>query len=1296
MNYQRVNNLSGWAVWLIATIVYFLTLEPTASFWDCGEFIASAFKLQVGHPPGAPFFMMIARMFAWVAPAGYEAFAVNVMSALSASFTILFLFWTITHLGRKIALKSGELTSGKVVAIMASGAIGGLAYAFSDSFWFSAVEAEVYAMSSLFTAAVFWAILKWESLADRGGEMRWILLIAYLMGLSIGVHLLNLLAIPAIAYVYYFKRHETNLKGIVLTGVISIGILGFVQYGIIQEFVRVAAKFELFFVNTLKLPFNTGVTVFAVVVIALIVMALWISHKKNWVVLNIATLGFTFVLIGYSTFAMIVIRSAANPPMDENNPENLFALLAYLNREQYGDRPLLTGQYWNTPLDAEQSYKDGKPTWVKSFSVYQERGVRQDRVRSFRSKFSADRFMSANEGRYFLREEYIDSEERKKGVPNYDSRFTMFFPRMYSSQASHIQEYKRWSNYKNWNVSRVFESPLMPGRLMDAEQMAFHIELAVLSGELDKATLERTLNKMFGEYKIRASQHFQVRSANELLVFNERSGQFDQLAPLDNEQMRRGLAQYMVDIIAERINTGKDFVQRLEQRQRGLEQELRRATMMANQGSQEAYDAALRMQGQLDRVHEDLMPSQGENWRFFSDFQVNWMYNRYFMWNFVGKQNDNQGHGDVLDGNWLSGVNFVDSQRLGNRTQLSESVLANKGFNRFYFLPFLLGLIGLIFQLLRDPRDFWVTALLFFMTGFAIVLYLNQTPIQPRERDYAYAGSFYAFAIWIGLGVYALYWGATQMRLKDLGMLAGVSIGSGLLFYSMESIAGGSHDFSYAVLFMAAVATTLFALSMGMQMIKAPDLVRAALPALLCLAVPVVMASDGWDDHSRANRRTGVDFAKNYLDTLEPNAILFTNGDNDTFPLWYAQDVEGYRTDVRIVNLSLLNTDWYIDQMRRKAYESPPVQIFQDEEQYRQGTRDLVLLEAPQNESDPYYDLEAAMRVALDDSKFRDYGDGKRYAFLPSHSFRLPVDSAAVMRNGVLTPEEAENMVDAIEWSVTDQRGKIRQYVTKNHFMVLEILRNNDWTRPIYFAVTTGRESYIGLENHFRLEGLAYRLVPVKYPKHPNPNVMGGFGTERMYDNVMNKFQWGNMDLTEGSGVYMDENNRRMVTNIRLQLTNLAEELMNEGKDKKSLNVLKKLLEVTPEKNVPYDRVMMPVAETLNMLAKEDTTRRPIDPLSNEERLEAQQLGENLSARLFELFEDDMYYYLSLEEQFFSQVVDELSILYQVNQRLIQNLAINNPKSALVEELRDRLDQLDRAIEQKEQDLNRDLGSVEF
>ncbi|MDG2246508.1 MAG: DUF2723 domain-containing protein [Flavobacteriales bacterium] len=1302
MTYQRTNIYTGWGVWLIATIVYLLTIEPTSSFWDCGEFIASAYKLEVGHPPGAPFFMMLARLFSIPAVAlfgvEYAATAVNVLSALCSSFTILFLFWSITHFAKKIADKSGELTSGKTLGIMGAGLVGALAYTFSDSFWFSAVEGEVYAMSSLFTAVVFWAILKWESVADRGGEMRWIILIAYLMGLSIGVHLLNLLAIPAIAFVYYFKRNEkATFKGIVITGVISLFVLGFVQTGIIQGFFKLAAKFELMFVNELGMGFNTGTVFYFILVTALIAFGIWFSHKKNWRVINISSLGILMVLIGYSTFAMIVIRSSANPPMDENNPENLFTLLSYLNREQYGDRPLTTGQYWNTPIDADadKQYSDGNPTWVKSYSVKESRGVQDRLVKSFRWEFAANEFMEANGGsNYFIVEEYVDSGEKKRSIPNYDRDFTTAFPRMYSSQANHVREYKRWSNYKNWNVSHLYSSPFIDG-MMDRETFAMHIDTDLLNAGFEKKKLERNLNKLFGEYKIRTKEILQVRAADELLIRSEETGEYDRLAVLSDDRTRQAVAQYLADILSQGVKTGRDYVTRLDQAKSQLESDLRIAVMRANRSqSEQDYNLARQIQGEIDRIQAELQPEFEDNWKYFVSFQMGWMYGRYFMWNFAGKQNDAQGHGDFQEGNWLTGLDFIDEQRLGNRSELPSSALENKGFNKYLYFPLILGLIGLIFQAIRAPKDFFVVMLLFILTGAAIVVYLNQTPYQPRERDYAYVGSFYAFAMWIGLGAYGLFWAVKSMTWKDFGTMAGMIFGAGLVFLALEKfLGGGSTAFSYSVLYMGGVAVALFAVAMLLQTIPTSDKVRAAVPVLLCMIAPILMGSQGWDDHSRAKRRTGVDFAKNYLKSLDENAILFTNGDNDTFPLWYVQEVEGFRTDVRIVNLSLLNTDWYIDQMKRQAYKSAPVPFEMPEEKYRQGTRDIVLLGDPRGLENPYVDVASAMEHALDDTKKVDYGDGRGYFELPSFSFSMPVDKSKLA--GVVSNEEMAQVVDSIKWSITDENGRPKSYILKNHFMVLELLKNNDWSRPIYFAVTTGPDSYVGLQDYFRLEGLAYRLVPIRYPESPNPNVQGGFATDKMYDKVMNEFVWGNMDDTTGTGIYMDENNRRMTTNLRLQFTNLAEEMMRTGDGSKALDVLNKLLEVTPEKNVPFDRVMLPVAEALLTLSSQDSARVSAMNTLPEDREEALVVGKELSDRLFTIFEDEIEYYLSLDGDLFDKSTEDLSVLYQVNARIVQVMEMNQPNDPKVQELKDRLDAIDNAIEAKENELI-DLGMFQF
>jgi len=1295
MQYQKLNVITGWGVWALATIVYVLTIEPTASFWDCGEFIASAFKLEVGHPPGAPFFMLLARFLMIFSPTEYAATFANLLSALSSSFTILFLFWSITHLAKKMVASLGVApTKSETWAILGAGVVGALAYTFSDSFWFSAVEGEVYALSSLFTALVFWAILKWENVADEPGHLRWLILIAYLMGLSIGVHLLNLLAIPAIALVYYFRKYPFSWKGLVITGIIAVGLLAFIQEGIIKGAVHLAGKFELFFVNDLGLAFNSGVMVYAVFLITTLTAAIWWTQKKGWWASNAFVLGMTMVLIGYSTFAVIVIRSAANPPMDENNPEDLFALVSYLNREQYGDRPLATGQFWGSPTDMTIPYSDGRATFVKSFSVYEKRG-RDVRVKSFRSESGALSWMTENgSDRMRIVEEYVDSGEKKGSKPNFDSRYTMLFPRMYSTQGNHVQAYKSWSNYKGYNEISAFKSPLAEG-LMSRDGFELHLATAYLKGGMTKAELTRALNGLFKQYGLRFEENFEVASATEVLVRNPETGQMNR-APLTDDAMVQTLSSYIVNALESGLSRGKEYVAGLDNQRSQLESQIRSATRRANQtGSSEDVRLVRQFEGALDRVVEKQKPSQLENLRFFKDYQVGWMYFRYFLWNYSGKQSDVQGHGDFMEGNWLTGIDAIDEERLGNRSVLSEQRDNNKAHNHFFYLPLLLGLLGFIFQAVRDPRQFLVVALLFVMTGLAIVVYLNQYPYQPRERDYAFVGSFYAFAMWIGLGIMALFEASRKLELKQLGQIAGAGLAAGLILFATESFAGGGHALSYSVLFLSVVGGGLLALAWAMNKGALNEALRAQILVVIGLLVPALMASEGWDDHSRAHRTTGVDFAKNYMDSLAPNAILFTNGDNDTFPLWYVQEVEGYRTDVRICNLSLLNTDWYIDQMKRRAYESAPLPIRMDEEKYRQGTRDIVILDPPKDTNKPYMDLNQAMETALDDDRKRDYGAGKSYSVLPSNSFRIMADSADIARHGVLNAEEMKSRLDYIDWTLTDEKGNPKGYILKNQFAVLDLLRNNNWERPVYFAVTTGPDSYMGLEEHFRLEGLAYRLVPLRYPKNDNPNMFGGVSTDIMYDNVMNKWHWGGMDNLE-DGVYMDENNRRMVTNFRLQMANLGDQLLRDGDADRALDIFDKVLTVMPEENVPLGRVLLSVQSgLLELAATEAAPGLVIYELSDERRARAKELGKHLTRRLFDIQADDLRYFHSLERSQFDAVRRDRQLSKQVAELMVQTADIFLKDDSLSSELNREMQALDEMIQATERSFY-DLGSYDF
>ena len=981
--YNLLNNIIGWLAFVVAAVTYLLTMEPTTSYWDSGEFIATAFKLEVGHPPGAPFYMILARFFSIFAASPEKvAMMINSLSVISSAVTILFLFWTITHLASKMLIKDGEYKLSRIIAVMGSGLVGALAYTFSDTFWFSAVEAEVYASSSMFTAVVFWAILKWEEQADMPYANRWIIFIAYLMGLSIGVHLLNLLTIPAIVFVYYFRKFDVTKKGIAIAFATSVLLLGLIMYGVIPGIINIAAKFELLAVNGIGLPFNSGIVIYGILLLSGITFGLYYTHKKKKHLFNTIILAFTVILIGYSSFTMIVIRSLANPPMDENNPDNVFALLSYLNREQYGDRPLMYGEYYNAPaVDS----KKGSSTYIKK------------------------------DGKYF------ESNIREKNV--FDSRFETIFPRMYSRQETHKRAYKQWGEVKGRPI---------------------------------------------------------------------------------------------------RING--------------------------------------------EQVYK---PTFGENLRFFFSYQIGHMYLRYFMWNFAGRQNDVQGHGGILNGNWISGIPFLDQMMVGNQSVLPDVMKDMKSRNVYYLLPFILGLLGLLFIYNRNQKDFWVLFLLFFFMGIAIVVYLNQYPYQPRERDYAYAGSFYAFSIWIGLGVLFIY----NLMKKIL-----------------------EHK-------TAAISASLIAL----------------------LLVPVLLAAENWDDHDRSARYTARDFAKNYLESCAKNSILFTFGDNDTFPLWYVQEVEGFRTDVRIVNMSLLSTDWYINQMKQKAYDSDPVPFTLTHDKYIQGTRDQVFVIDRIKE---YTDIDKIMQFVGDDDDGTTVpvASGAKYHYLPSKMLRLTVDKEKVIRNGTVAPEMADKIVDNVDWILKGNS------LFKSDMMLIDILAANNWERPVYFAVSATPNSYLGLESYFQLEGLAYRLVPIKTTT--DDRTIGRVNTEVMYDNIINKFEWGNMKDPKFN---MDEYNLRLLSimKIRNSFARLAIDLINETKISKAVDILDKCIEETPHEQVPFDQFMISIIRAYYICDEFEK-------------------GNDVSRKVAIKFIDELRYYNSLDNAHFKNVEREANIAAQVINIIIE------------------------------------------
>lgn len=974
--YNLYNYVFGWLSFVVAAIVYLLTIEPTVSFWDCGEFITTSFKFEVGHPPGAPIFMIIGRFFTLFGGPADAAKLVNSLSALASAFTIMFLFWTITHLAKKLIATNNEISPAQTIAVIASGFVGALAYTFSDTFWFSAVEGEVYATSSLMTAVVFWAILKWENVADEAHSNRWLIFIAYIIGLSIGVHLLNLLAIPAIVFVYYFRKYEVTRNGILVAMIASILILAVVMYGIIPGVVTIASWFELLFVNSFGLPFHSGMLFYAVALISAVVFGIWYTVKKQKVVWNTILLGITVILIGYSSFTLIIIRSAAQPPMDQNSPNDAFSLLSYLNREQYGERPLFFGQNYNSPLNPQERYSQGK-------AIYSQ-----------------------------VDDKYVITDHRV--IPNYDDKFKSFFPRMWSTmEPFHADDYAEWGKIKGTRI-----------------------------------------------------QHRNERGENEIIV----------------------------------------------------------------------------------------KPTFAENVRFFINYHVIHMYWRYFMWNFVGRQNDVQSHGSVLDGNWLSGIKFIDEARLGDQDNLPARFANNKARNTYYFLPLLLGLAGIFFQYKKGAegkKGLWVVFLLFIMTGFAIVVYLNQYPHQPRERDYAYAGSFYAFAIWIGLGVLAVYEGLKKF---------------------------------------------------------VPDSVSAGIAGVITLAlVPGILGAENWDDHDRSGRYTARDFGANYLKTCQQNGIIFTNGDNDTFPLWYNQEVEGVRTDVRVCNLSYLQTDWYINQMRLQAYESAPIPVSLVEEKYRQGTRDVVYLIDNPRISKESVGLKEAIEFVADDNPATKLQQADYAAYIPKKVISFKVDKEAVIRNKVVRPEDYDKIVDTITIDLSD-----RNYIAKDEMIILDLLATNNWERPIYWAITVGRNKYMNLQDYFQVEGFAYRLVPIKGQSQPDRLMFGNVATDLMYDNLMNKFEWGGMNDPD---VYIDENNMRMMTNVRNSFSRLAGELIKENKSDSAIKVIDRCFELVPTDLVEPEYFAIELAD-------------------NYFKAGAAEKGMQFLNQAFDTYDNELSYFFSLQRKF--------------------------------------------------------------
>ncbi len=1063
-HFRLVDNLMGWLTFAIAAYVYCSTVEPTASFWDCPEFITTAYKLEVGHPPGAPFFMLTANLFTqFVNDPTKVALMVNMMSALFSAACIMFLFWTISHLVRKLVGENGRVQNlAQLITVEASALTGALVYTFSDTFWFSAVEGEVYAYSSLFTAVVFWLMLKWEDHADEPGSDRWLIFIAYLTGLSIGVHLLNLLCLPALVLIFYYRKvKNATMKGAMLSLVGSGVLIAAVLYGIVPGIVKVGGWFELLFVNKLSMPFNTGVIVYIALLVGIVLWSIWETIKQKSRIrmiisylLSVGMLGIPFygygwksivcgvivlallyvalgwkkegkplvsarlmntsllcmlmIMIGYSSYAVIVIRSSANTPMDQNSPEDIFTLGTYLSREQYGDRPLLYGPAYTSQVLLKPDGNYCVPVSKQGAPVYQRK-----------EKQTPDE---------------PDRYEVQRYKTDYVYQQNMLFPRMYSDQ--HAGAYESW--------------------------------------------------------------------------------------------------------------------------------------MGGVKGTVKSYERC----GEMVQIKT---PTQLENLRFFLSYQVNFMYWRYFMWNFAGRQNDLQGNGEWEHGNWISGIPFIDNMRLGDQSKLPSELRENKGHNVFYCLPLLLGLIGLLWQLFKNDeknqgegeKQFGIVFFLFFMTGLAIVLYLNQTPMQPRERDYAYAGSFYAYSIWVGLGV------------------------AGIAYYLQKLL---RNEMACAIL------------------------------SLLCILVPIQMAGQTWDDHDRSGRYTCRDFGRNYLESLSKGdfPIIYTNGDNDTFPLWYAQETEGFRTDARVCNLSYLQTDWYIDQMKRPAYDSPAVPINWSRLQYVAGTREGVSVRPGTLERliESYKDDPETLHNILGDDPHElssimenwILSDNPELRFIPTDSIVFTIDKEAVRRSGMMMA--GDSIPDKMHISLKGKRA-----VYKSELMMYEMILRCNWERPIYMAMTVGSENKATVQDYFVQEGLAYRITPFNTRKSGKD-----IDTDKMYENLMTRFSFGGIDQP---GLYLDETVMRMCNTHRRIFSQLASRLVQEGKLDKAEKVVEKAEKVIPPTSVPhsYSGGSLELARVWNAVGKKKEACDIAYPVA----IQASEYLEwymSLPGKMLLLSEKDCMYYL--------------------------------------------------------------------
>lgn len=1012
-NFKKWNTLLGWSVFAIALVVYSLTVEPTLSFWDCGEYIATAAKLEVGHPPGAPLFQMVGAFFAMFATGPDKvALMVNMVSVVSSAFTILFMFWSLTIILKNLIVQFSEFNTSNAFMILGSAAVGALAFTFSDSFWFNAVEAEVYAMASLFISLLLYLGLRWgeEMHTPRGNK--WLLIISLVVGLSFGVHFMALLAIPSIGFIYFFKNYQkVTVKNFIIANIAIVAILLFIFKLLLPYTMALFGKTEIFMVNSMGLPFNSGTIFITLVIIAFFYFGLRYTKSKNLPVYNTVLLCTLFILIGFSTWMMLPIRANANVVINENRPSDAAEVLAYYNREQYGEQKLFYGPMFSDTyagLDKNNPYSDEKPNYQRDYKT----------------------------GKYVIVNNYVNAKQ------NTDDNHKGFLPRMWSTDHA--------VNYMS------FTKPL--------------------------------------DFKIDPSYPFE----REL----EKYGlPLDQMSPED-------IGMAIAEVRGQLEGVINEF----------------RASYRSGESGVEEYDKFLRNYGQYLIIDK---PSFTDNMRFMVEYQFGYMYGRYLMWNFAGRQNDIQGRYDDINGNWLSGIKFLDEARLGSQDNLPADMENNKGRNFYYLIPFILGIIGLLYHASKDAKSFYVLLALFLFTGLALKIYLNERPFEPRERDYALVGSFYVFAMWIAIGVYAIY--------------------DTIKKYLSPKIAG-------------------------------PIVLAATL-----LTAPVLMASQNWNDHDRSGRYTALAMAKAYLSSCEPNAILFTIGDNDTFPLWYVQEIEGYRTDVRIVNTSLFMTDWYIDQMKAKAYESEPMPISFTHDQYVQGTRDYMLY-VP--ETDERWDIKTFLTfIGSDDPRTKkELNNGHMVDYYRTNKIRIPVNREEVIKNKSVSPAQYDSIVPYIDITLKGDA------LYKNRLMMLDIVANNNWERPIYFTGGSfGDDDYLWMKDYLQLDGMVYKLIPVRtpIPEDGSPLDMGYIDSEKMYDIVM-KWDWGN---SESPDIYHDPETRKNSITYRTNLARLMEKLINEGKDDKAEKIIDLAMTKMPVDYYGYYTLLEPYAAGYYEIGKDEKAR---------------------------------------------------------------------------------------------------------